>query len=363
MNMNTATPRLFSQVIMESGGPTARAVYPFNHPMHKQQLDEFLALVGASELPEDQVMDFLRGLPMMTIRSASETIFQRYNPSLRWPFQPVIDGPDGMVPVAPIEAWRSGNWHRVPILTGFNTNEGGMFVPKQMESSDEFTAFFHTLFPQFSPEDLKALDGLYPDPSTNPSSPYVDTRSGVGPQFKRVEAAYAHFAYIAPVRLTASLASSKDNSPAHIIRPPVYLYEFAVNRSVIGGANHGDENEYVSYNPDPVKFSRTQRAIAGEMHAYWTSFIVAGDPNAVRRGKYKHRPHWPAYGQDTQEDVNEKIVFGAGSDERAGGVNKGIVSEVRPDVDGQTQCEFWWSKVDLFEALPPAETATLRAML
>jgi len=355
--MNPEEPPLFDKVIMESGAPTARAVYPPTHPLHENQFREFLVLTGATTLPEEQVMEYLRALPVTTIKIASEMIYNRYNPSIRWPFQPVIDGPGGVIPVAPIEAWRSGNWHKVPILTGFNTNEGAMFVPKEMSTSAEFIEFFHNLIPGLSPDDLNYLNDLYPDPTNDTTSPYVETRLGVGPQYKRVEAAYAHFAYIAPTRHTANFASSKPEYP------PVYLYHFASNRSVVGGANHGDQNEYVSYNQDPVVFSPTQKAIAGEMHAYWTSFIATGDPNAVKEGEYADRRPWPRYGRDPSAALSSgaKMVFGLGSDERAGGVNTGQVASLKADLWAETECNFWWSKVHVTEQLPPP--AMRRSML
>src|SRR5436190_1623424 len=81
-----------------------------------------------------------------------------------------------------------------PLLTGFNHNEGAIFVPKTLNTSTEFLDFLKPLFPRLSDEDLKTIDKLYPDPAKYPDSPYVETRPiDIGSQFKRVEAAYAHY--------------------------------------------------------------------------------------------------------------------------------------------------------------------------
>ncbi|KAH8430893.1 uncharacterized protein LDX57_008557 [Aspergillus melleus] len=75
------------------------------------------------------------------------------------------------------------------MFAGFTHNEGAYFVSPSMATSDDFTKFFATLLPQFSPEDLRTLDRLYPDPLVA-RSPYLETRNiTVGPQSKRPEAA------------------------------------------------------------------------------------------------------------------------------------------------------------------------------
>lgn len=266
---NTDRPPPFHKVIIESGATTARAVYTPTNPMHEQQFQEFLTELGFQDVPEPYIMDELRTLDVKKIKEASDTIFDIYNPSIRWPFQPVIDGEGGMIPIPPIDAWRSGKWHKVPILTGFNTNEGAMFVPKTISTASQFTAFLHRLLPSLSKDDLEILNDVYPDPLSHPDSKYVETRKGVGlgAQFKRLEQAYGHFAYVAPVRQTARFAAADGDAP-------VYLYHFAVNSSVIGGADHGNHAPFVTYNRDIRERSDSIEEISGLMHAYWTSFIT-----------------------------------------------------------------------------------------
>jgi acetylcholinesterase len=258
----------FHKAILESGATTARSVLPPTHALHEEQFEDFIAKLGCNFIPKDQLIDALRKLNAVDIRDASEDIFQSYNPSIRWPFQPVIDGIGGMVPGRPIDAWESGKWNKVPILTGFNTNEGAMFVPKSYQTDKEFIDFFHTLLPGLPESDLTLLSESYPDPVTHPASKYVETREGfsLGAQFKRMEQAYAHFAYIAPVRQTARFASASG--------APVYLYHFSVNSSVVGGADHGNQNDFSTYNKEIRDRSESLEEVSGSMHAYWTSFIT-----------------------------------------------------------------------------------------
>jgi acetylcholinesterase len=261
----------FHKAIIESGATTARAVYLPTNAMHQEQFDSFISKLGLSSVPEDQLLSKLRSQDVAAIKSASDAVYDAYNPSIRWPFQPVIDGPGGLIPTAPISAWEAGNWTRVPILTGFNTDEGALFVPHSPATNKDFTDFFHTLLPSLSEQDIKVLQTTYPDPVTNLDSPYRETARGVGPQFERLEQAYGQFAYVAPVRQTARYVAADEGKDGGV---PVYLYHFAVNSSVVGGADHGDHAGFVTYDKSVRERSDTLGEVAGLMHDYWTSFIT-----------------------------------------------------------------------------------------
>ncbi|PKX90410.1 putative extracellular lipase [Aspergillus novofumigatus IBT 16806] len=307
---------LFHRAVLESGAATSRAVHPYNAQLHETQFQGFITEAGCTDRPQSEIMNCLRSQPSSTVINASFTIFDRYNPSVRWAFQPVIDG--DLIKRRPIDAWRSGKWNKMPILTGFNTNEGTYYVPSAMSQSSEFTNFFHTLLPAYSDNDIKTIDELYPDPAVDPSSPYLETRNiPVGPQYKRVEAAYGHYAYACPVRQTATLASAGQEEPM----------------------------AYETFNPEVREISRSQEEIAGMFHAYITSFIVTGNPNAVG-GRYENRTVWAPY--DASLASGRKImVFGEGSDERAGGSATGVAAQLVEDEWSRRECEFWWTKAGI----------------
>lgn len=333
MNYEEKAP-LFHRVIIESGAATSRAVHPYNGQLHETQFSEFLIEASCSDLPESEIMTCLRSAPSKAITEASETIFTKYNPSVRWAFQPVID--QDIIATRPIDAWTSGKWNKMPIMTGFNHNEGTMYVPSSLSTSEEFTSFFTTLLPAFSASDIAKINALYPDPSLDEASPYKETRPiEVGAQYKRVEAAYAHYAYVCPVRQTAHLASPEQESP-------VFLYHWALNKTVKGGANHADQMEYETMSV--LDISPSQKEVAETFHAYVTSFITKGDPNAVQ-GRQKDRDVWKAY------DVKEPkvMIFGEGNDERAGGDSLGVAAKLNDDVWAKEECDFWWEKVPLSE--------------
>jgi acetylcholinesterase len=298
-----------------------------------------------TSVKEKDLLHALRKVPNAEFRKASEAMFAKYNPSVQWPFQPVIDGHGGMIATAPILALRAGKFHKVPILLGFNTNEGAMFVPKRVNEGRQFKDFFTTLLPGLRSLDIDKLAEVYPDPNLDPESPYVETRPGLGKQFKRLEQAYGQYAYIAPVRQTAHYFSEAEDDKTPWGSPPVYLYHFAAESSVNGGADHGSQGPWSSYMPDKRDKGKVIDEIAGSMHAYWASFVVSGDPNAVK-GRWEKRIHWPMY----KEELGSKVmVFGEGNVELSTGGKKGIAVQVKDDVFAAEESKFWWARTELFE--------------
>ncbi|ORY66104.1 acetylcholinesterase precursor [Pseudomassariella vexata] len=324
---------LFHRAVMESGAPTSRAVRRPDAAIHEQQFKDFLNAVKCpKDLPESEIFPFLRSLPLETVAKAQTEVFGNYNSSLRWAFQPVIDGE--IIRRRPIDAWREGKWHKVPIMTGFNTNEGSVYVNKKMSTSDEFIDFWRTLLPQLTDEDVEKINTLYPDPFVYPDSIYKEDRLqyGVGEMFKRIEAAYAHYAYVSPVRQTAHFANR------HV---PVYLYHWALRSSIVDGAQHGSNMKYEFQDPDTCAKSKAQDEISKSLHAYVTSFICSGDPNKVKGGD-EARPEWVKH----EGDKPRLIIFGRENKELVGG-EVGKAAEISEDVWASEESNFWWDKVEI----------------
>ncbi|TVY59613.1 Lipase, partial [Lachnellula suecica] len=159
MNYKEGVAPLFHKAIIESGAPTSRAVHPYNALVHEDQFSKFVSECGCADLPKESIISCLRSKPEKTVTDAQITVFDEYNPSLRWAFQPVID--HNLIHQRPIDAWNSGKWNRVSIMTGHATNEGTYYVPHFLSTSKEFTDFWHTLLPHYSSDDLDTTNFLY----------------------------------------------------------------------------------------------------------------------------------------------------------------------------------------------------------
>ncbi|KAF6833689.1 extracellular lipase [Colletotrichum plurivorum] len=326
-------PPLFHKVILQSGAPTSRAVRPYSAPIHEAQFADFLAETGCPpNLSAAETFAYLRSAPTEVVQAAQIAVFDKYNPSLRWAFQPVIDG--DIIPRTPMESWRQDKWRKVPIMTGFNRNEGSIYISKSVDASDEFTRFFADLLPLLSEKDVQTIDALYPDPAKFPDSPYAEHLPGTGAQYRRLEIAYGQYAYVAPVRQTADLAARASSQP-------VYLYQWGLESSLLDRARHGENMYYETCEPSRTRISETQKELCLTYNAYITSFIMTGDPDAVR-GAAPGRPAWERY----RPEAPKAMVFGEENKELIGG-EAGVPARLHDDTWARRESEFWWSKVDL----------------
>uniref|UniRef100_L2FVW0 Carboxylic ester hydrolase n=1 Tax=Colletotrichum fructicola (strain Nara gc5) TaxID=1213859 RepID=L2FVW0_COLFN len=325
---------LFHKAILQSGASTSRAVRPYSAPVHEAQFADFLAACACPPgLSSADTFAFLRAAPTETVQAAQIAVFDKYNPSLRWAFQPVVDG--DIIPRAPMESWRLNKWRKVPIMTGFNRNEGSIYISKKVARSDEFTSFFADLLPLLSADDVATIDALYPDPLTVADSPYKEQLEGTGAQYRRLEIAYGQYAYVAPVRQTAELASKATSEP-------VYLYQWGLESSLLDRARHGENMYYETCEPNRTGISAAQKELCLTYNAYITSFIATGDPNAVR-GTAPERPAWERY---SAEGTPKAMVFGEENKELIGG-EAGVPARLHDDTWARKESEFWWSKVDV----------------
>ncbi|KAI0181386.1 alpha/beta-hydrolase [Hypoxylon sp. FL1284] len=358
-NKLTSAPVPFQKAIIESGGSLARATFVPTHPLHEQQFQQFLDACGLGDTPDNKIFEELRALPLAKIASASNTVWNRWNPSLRWAFQPVIDGPGGIIPDLPINSWNKGHVLRIPILTGFNTNEGAVFVPKKADNSSAMQTLMTGIVPALNKTDLETLDTLYPDLSspTGKDLYVIKPPNGLGKQFWRLDDVYAHYAYICPVLQQAHLASTAQDAG------PVYTYQYAARSAAFGGADHGDETPVVTHDMKVIGSYPGVVAMADDMTGYWSRFAATGNPNRPLGSKSNDTAiEWPKFVSpfvnDTATNGNNDAkdtlaLFGQGNDERMGmrgRQNRGTpVQRSNITERVQDECRFWWDNILLSE--------------
>ncbi|KAJ8108941.1 hypothetical protein ONZ43_g6275 [Nemania bipapillata] len=360
-------PPPFQKAIIESGGATARAVFVPNHPLHEQQFQEFLSQCGLTGVSDDKLFEKLRDLPYSTIVTASQAVWKAWSESLRWPFQPVIDGPGGVIPDLPINSWQKGNVLRIPIITGFNTDEGATFVPENENQPTAVRDLMTSIIPAMNDTDIDKLDALYPSLSTTEGKTlYANAKQSTafGTQFWRLDDAYAHYAYICPVIQTATFSSTAQGAA------PVYLYHFAARSAEFGAADHGDETPVVTHDMNIIGSYPGLIDTADAMTGAWTRFAVTGNPNLSHSGA-KATFTWPRYmspfssttGNSTSSNstIGRLALFGDGNDERMG--SRGTHSPGTPAKNialtsrEKTECKFWWPLVIFSEGYANGSTS------
>ncbi|KAK7974479.1 hypothetical protein PG989_016327 [Apiospora arundinis] len=319
LNYEEGKPPLFHRAVMESGAPTSRAVRHFDAEIHEQQFKDFLEAVkcpSTAQSSSEEVFKYLRSLSTEAIAAAQTKVFYEYNPSLRWAFQPVIDGE--IIRRRPIDGWRQGLWHRVPIMTGFNGNEGSLYVNKAMETSEQFTQFWKTLLPQLSDDDVSKINELYPDPTSDPASPYkvegpLAAKDGIG-KIPRATDGAPRFCW------WPGDGDAKEGGGV-----PVYLYHWAQQKTLVNGAAHGENMLYEVRDPGVCGVSPGQNELARVLHA------------------------WEAHGNGG-EGKRMKMIFGKGNEEFVGdgkGKPTPPPAELVEDVWAKTESGFWWDKVEI----------------
>ncbi|KAL7926488.1 alpha/beta-hydrolase [Trichoderma austrokoningii] len=353
----------FHKAILESGSPTARSILSPSHPRNIAQLNE-LAMY-ADNNPLDS-------LPVDSLIQASFAVYATHHTAVTWPFQPVIDGPGGIIPDLPLNLWRdlvsSGRAKELAVITGFCSHEGTTFAPQHASTSAEFRSFFQKLIPAFSADDLDALELLYPDPLIDPDSPYRQPPGIGGPQkrpygaqFRRIHEAYGHYAYICPILHTAHTLSRAGAR--------VYVYEYAALSSPFKAASHSDQPPAVTHDVDVLEFTPGLVATAKEMNHRWISF--ASSPSGTL-DQSDEDERWPEFqsplGDDSSSSsspaaggpgLGEILVFGDGNDEAAGGRNQGTPVKTRTLTKSELeQCRFWWDRMELSQGMGERGAAT-----
>ncbi len=272
---------LFARALLQSGAITARAFPDITYPRYESDFRELMHYVGCNidDIDEKQI-NCLRDAPIDKIEQLSPKIYAESESNLNWPWQPVLGGPRLERPGS--RCYRDGDFHHLPIITTYTTDEGKYYTPGHLETNDDFIRFWQNLSPCLNVTDLAILNELYPDPVAHPDSTWAQSPNST--QYNRVSGSWSDMAYICPSRETASRTSNKGiptwrlrfNTPDH----PLEAHGWR-------GIPHASDAAYI-WNESNVPFPEVARVY----HAYMASFVASGDPNKFR---FKGSPEWPEY--------------------------------------------------------------------
>jgi para-nitrobenzyl esterase len=199
-------------------------------------------------------------------------------PAVRGLAWPIIDG--WVIPDDQYKLYEAGKYNDVPILVGYNSDEGASFSPPKTPA--DYIAAVKTRYGKFADDLLKA----YPVDSTTVPKTARDLSR---------DAAFGWHTW-SWARLQAQKGKSKvfyyyfDQHPNYAEGSPRYGY----------GSPHGQEVSYVfnhlnSSNPSVTK---TDLDISEAMATYWTNFAKYGDPNG------KGLTSWPTF-----SDRNPVVMY------------------------------------------------------
>lgn len=283
---------LFRAAILQSGNPIFYSAQ--NGPdVYQSQFDEVITSTGCNSTADP--VQCLRQVPFEQLNATLGALYLTHGS-----LNPVIDG-DIIQNHGSVQLQR-GEFVRVPIIVGANSDEGASFGPQGINTTADFKATLASLPASFQDQILEA----YPDDlSVNvvaslgeqrPSPPY-------GAQFRRSASYWGDVFFIAPRRQTAaawaahglSAYSFRFNAIPHGVPPEI-------------GAGHFKEIGYMfrnyigtGFRPDILPFEGMPQShfeLATLMSSSWASFISDLDPNTAWVGGMGNASAWSKYSVD-----------------------------------------------------------------
>ncbi|KAH6664513.1 Alpha/Beta hydrolase protein [Halenospora varia] len=315
---------LFRGAIAESGGP-AVSFFPstlvggYNSTAYQTTYNTLVSNTScASTLSSGNSLACLRTLPFAELNSALNST----SGNELGPFVPIIDG--DFIATYPSVQLAKGDFVKVPLLIGTNTDEGTAFAPASpINTTTEFLSLLNATFASPDAATASTIAALYPDIpaigipdfSTYPYAPNSSLALALGKQYRRKTSFFGD--------LTVNSARRASNVAWSSYGVPSYSYRFNVVVNGVPnyiGATHFQEVAFMfnntrgeGYAVDPfANLTSTQSAgfqsLATFMSRSWVSFVVDGTP---AKSRVAGAPTWPNYDIVTGGGVGKNMVFEA----------------------------------------------------
>lgn len=287
---------LYQRVIIESytgnSGVEAPALGPLYWNLEKQQnISDFVIEQVRCDLPDPaDVVACLRALDVETLHRFSDiTIFERETPELALDHHQWNPVPDGfLVPDDPRVLFETGQFSRVDVIAGTNSDEGTLFVPDLLTMDED--------------EELEMLQIFFPEIAQEVFDFYEQNLDD-SPGYRFAEGALTHQVFACPIHYM--LDQMRNFAPELKLFGYQFDHQGAWIRCPGEFCNnvplrvfHGSELPYVwgphgnLPNPLPEEADDDDILVHLNFMQFWTNFAKTGSPGFDISGELE----WPEYG-------------------------------------------------------------------
>ncbi|SAL87555.1 carboxylesterase [Caballeronia terrestris] len=273
---------LFQKAIGESG-----AFWESEHGEMKPYADAQAMGVVLGNQFNATTIDKLREVPALQLETATNWTFAT-DPGLT-NYSPVVDG--YVLPENPFVRFMHGRQNDVPLLAGWNSDEGLAFFGRALPHQT-VQAFTDAATKEFGAANLPMFLQAYP--AGSPDEAARSAQALIGDQVIKYQ--------------TWGWATQQQKTG----RSPVYVYHFEQSSPYNAIATHATDVQYVFGNlpaKGGVSAGSQDLAVSDTMQTYWTNFARAGDPNGAGL------PQWPRYAGAGSQTMRIGAVIQAGAEE------------------------------------------------
>jgi para-nitrobenzyl esterase len=308
---------LFERAIAQSGA------YAGFSPNYRDNIIPIATaeFAGNPFAPSGQEMTTAAGCPDQTtatcLRALAFPTLVMTQVTNKYPTLPVIDGT--LLTQTPGDAFDSGTFNRVPVITGNNHDEYRYFVATdypQPVGNSQYATLFGKLFGSTIAAGVETEYPLGSSPATNETELQLSA-AGTDGIFvcpaRRAERGLAQFVNV--------WAYEFNDESAPFPATPVLDFPW--------GAYHSADVQFVlnRVGPPPPAFTSDEIKLSAAMISYWTHFAKKGNPNSTAT------THWTRY--------NSKI------DERQSLIPPTPLVESGSDFDTAHNCTAYWDKLGM----------------